>query len=305
VAAGQRYVIQQELLVLANDRQKDLEGLRDNGKRIGEIPVNDNKRSIYERRELVLAAERGFQEAALALSVFVCDANADAMVPTADRLPKEFLESVVPELGTATLDTDVTAALAARPELERLRLQKEQLAVEYKLAMNQFLPAVNIGAGIAQDMGFGSKSFTGTGIFGSDRTSASVFLTSDLPVQRREARGRAQQAQARIVQINLNEKQIQNVIRAEVQDALSALIQARKRLDEARKERTVAVGVAADEQVLVKNALSDVFFLNQRELNAAAAKIKIANLLAEYYRAYADYRAALGEEMTLMPPKPR
>ncbi len=301
VAAGQRTIIQQELLKLANARQADLEALRDVGKRIGDIPVNDNKRAIYERRELVLAAERGFQEAALALSVFLCDANGDPVVPSVERLPKDFLEQNVLELSTATLETDVAAALAARPELDRLRLQKEQLAVEYKLALNQFLPAVNIGAGVSQDIGFSSKSFNGTGIFGSDRTSANVFLTSDLPVQRREAQGRAQQTRARMIQVTLNEKQMQNVIRAEVQDALSSLIQSRKRLEEARNERTVAVGVANDEQVLVKNALSDVFFLNQRELNAAAAKLKIANLLAEYYRAYADYRAALGDDTNTAP----
>ena len=296
VATGQRTIIQQELLRLADARQADLEALRDVGKRIGDIPVNDNKRAIYERRELVLAAERGFQEAALALSVFLCDANGDPLVPSVDRLPKDFLELNVPELTTATLETDVAMAFTARPELDRLRLQKEQLAVEYRLALNQFLPAVNIGAGVSQDVGFGSKSFTGNGIFGSDRTSANVFLMSDLPVQRRDAQGRAQQTRARIVQLTLNEKQMQNVIRAEVQDALSSLIQSRKRLEEARKERAVAVTVANDEQVLVKNALSDVFFLNQRELNAASAKLKIANLLAEYYRSYADYRAALGDD---------
>jgi cobalt-zinc-cadmium efflux system outer membrane protein len=298
VAAGQRTIIQQELLKLANARQADLEALRDVGKRIGDIPVNDNKRAIYERRELVLAAERGFQEAALVLSVYLCDANGDPVVPSVDRLPKDFLELNTPELSTATLEADVATAMAARPELDRLRLQKEQLAVEYRLAMNQFLPAVNVGAGVSQDVGYGSKSFTGTGIFGSDRTSANVFLTSDLPVQRRDAQGRAQQARARMVQINLNEKHTQNMIRAEVQDSLSSLIQSHKRLEEARKERAVAVSVANDEQVLVKNALSDVFFLNQRELNAASAKVKIANLLAEYYRAYADYRVALGDDMS-------
>jgi outer membrane protein, heavy metal efflux system len=301
VAAGQRTIIQQELLKLANARQADLEALRDVGKRIGDIPVNDNKRAIYERRELVLAADRGFQEAALALSVFLCDANGNPVIPSVDRLPKDFLELNAPEMTTATIETDVTAALAARPELERFRLQKEQLAVEYRLAMNQFLPAVNFGAGVTQDMGFGSKTFTGTGIFGTARSSANVFLVSDLPVQRRDAQGRAQQARARIVQLTLNEKQMQNNIRVEVQDALSSLIQSRKRIDEARKEMAEAVGVAKAELLLVKGALSDVFVLNQRELIAASAKVKVANLLAEYYRAYADYRAALGDDTSSAP----
>jgi len=299
VAAGQRSIIQQELLKLANERQADLEKLKTDGKRISDIALEDNRRAIYERKELVLAAERGFQEAALALSVFLCDAEGRPVVPGAERLPPNFLDFIVPDIGTATLESDVQAALAARPELERLRLQKEQLAVELKLAVNQFLPAVNVGAGVAQDLGFSKSSKIADPSFDSDRTNASVFLTSDLPFQRREAQGRTLATRARIAQIALNERQIQNVIRAEVQDSISNLMLARKRIDEARKERNAAVTVAADELVLVKNALSDVFFLNQRELNAAAAKIKIANLLADYFRSFADYRAAVAEELAI------
>ena len=307
VAAGQRYLIQTELLKLANDRQTFLDVRVAVAKNQSQIDATENQRSIYDRQELLRAAELAFQQAAFDLSVYICYPDGNPVLPAADRLPPDFLDLDPPAVNAANLANDVRLAMDQRPEIARLRLLRERLAVDLKLAQNQFLPAVNVGGAVTQDAGSGKKTFTGEGPFASDSSGVNLFLNVELPVQRRDARGRAREATATMAQLLYQERNQQNLIRAEIQDALARLEQTRQRLDFARKELTTARLVVKQGTALVTNALQDVLFLNIREFNAAAAQTKVATLLADYYRAYADYRVALGANagappLTKVPP---
>ena len=294
VAAGQRYLIQVELLELATDRQKFLEVRVKVAKNQSQIDATENQRSIYDRQELLRAAELALQQAAFDLSVYICDADGNPVLPAADRLPPDFLDLDPPPVNAANLPNDVRLATEQRPEIARLRLLRERLAVDLKFAQNQFLPAVNVGGAVTQDAGPGKKTFTGEGPFASDSTGVNLFLNMELPVQRRDARGRIREATAAMAQLLYQERNQQNLIRAEIQDALARLEQTRQRLEFARKELATARLVVKQGTALVTNALQDVLFLNIREFNAAAAQTKVATLLADYYRAYADYLVALG-----------
>lgn len=304
VAAGERYRIQQELLTLAADRQKFLDTRVKVAKDRSQIDASENERSVLARRELVRAADLSLQQAALELSVFLCDAELNALVPTADRLPAARPEGDPPAPSADNLDADVRLALTQRPELQRLQLLRERAAIDRTLARNQMLPALNVGAAATQDLGESSKTFTGTGPFASDKTGVALSVSMDLPIQRRDARGRELEAAAVTNQLLLQEKAQQNAIRAEIQEAFARLEQTRQRLDLARRELAVAREVVRQGTALVQNALQDVLFLNIREFNAADAQTKVVILQAEYRRAYADYLTALGANPTAPPTLP-
>jgi outer membrane protein TolC len=295
VAAGERYRIQQELLKLATARQQTLDDRLKKAQNIDELTVNENKRSISDRRELLLAAERSFQQESFLLSLFLRDAEGQPVVPSADRLPTDFLVNDPPPVDSNRVAEDVQTALGLRPELQRFRLLKERTTVDLRLAMNQFLPAANLGASVSQDLGTSKKTFTGEGPFASASSSVNILFNMDVPWQRREAQGRARIAQATLNQLQQQEKFAQDSIRAEVQDAISTLALTRQRLDQAREELKTAKIIVSQEttRVLVAGQ-SDLLLLNLREFNAAIAQTKIANLIAEYYRGYADYLVALG-----------
>lgn len=294
-AAGEQYRIAKNLYDITQNRQQIFDDLF-NRKLQNAINVGANRQTLLEREQLLLSAERVYQRAAFELSLFYRDANGDPVLVAADRLPADFTTRDPVPVGLGSQEADVAAAEAERPELTRFQLEKAGVSVDLQLALNQFYPALNVGAAVSQDTGFSKKSFTGTDIFGSDRTSANVFVTFDLPVQRRGARGDVLRHQARLRQLLLNEEFTRNVIRNEVLDSLAEMDRAYQRLRAARRELAVADKVVEGEAKRVAEGNIDVLALNIREFAAAQARARVAGALADYYRAFADYRAALGRD---------
>lgn len=300
VAAGEQYRIARGLLKLAEDRQEFFEGRLKAGNE-DVIRVDDNRRSIFDRRGRLLSVERLVQQSALELSLYLRDDAGLPMVPTAAQLPAGFFDAKPIPVNPDQKEADVQSALAQRPEVERFELLKQRLAVDLKLALNQFNPALNVGAVIAQDLGDGKKSFTGTDIFASDTTNASAFVTFEMPWQRREAQGRARKAMLQMNQLLQQERFARDSIRTEVLDSHSNLTLTADRLQQARLELSEAEKVADNEKKRVIEGGRDIVDLNLRELNAAEAQSKAANTLAEFYRAYADYLAATGRSGSVPP----
>lgn len=295
VGAGEQYRIAKALFDTTDELQRFLEGRLKLGNET-QVNVERNRQVLLERNNILVAAERGYQRAAYDLSLYYRDANGDPVLPRPDQLPPDFYTTDPVPVGLGTKDADVVAALEARPELDRFRLEKAAVAVDIQLAQNQFYPALNVGASVTRDSGPSKPSFTGFGIFQSDATGANVFATFDLPLQRRGARGDVLRHQARLRQLLLNEEWAQNVIRNEVLDALADMDLAYERLTTARREQTVADQVVRFDFTRVQQGGVDVLALNIRQFQAAQARARVAGALADYYRAFADYQAALGRE---------
>jgi cobalt-zinc-cadmium efflux system outer membrane protein len=308
VAAGEQYRIAKVLYDTTDEFQRFLQKRLDEGAE-DQVNVERNRQVLLERNGLVVTAERVYQRAAIELSLFLRDANGDPVIPKPDQLPPDFYSADPLPIGLGTADADVVTALESRPELDRFRLEKQGVSVDLQLALNQFYPALNVGASLTQDNGRSSRSFTGTGIFASDLNSVNLFATFDLPLQRRGARGDVLRHQARLRQLLENEKFAQNVIRNEVLDALADMDRAYERLKVARREQAVADDVVAKEVTRLQGR-ADVLAVNIRQFQAAQARARVAGALADFYRAFADYQAALGKEgetpktKPAEPPKP-
>ena len=302
VAAGTQYQVAVELLRLARTRQGFVEDQAGKGA-AGDIPVALNRRLIASREEAVLAAERAVQGAAVRLSLYLRTPTGDPVVPPADRLPPRFLDQVTTAPDPAGLPADVQAALALRPELVRFRLQKERASVELALATNQLAPTLNVFTAVAQDVGAAKKTFTGEGPFRTDRTTAEVGAEFALPVQRRDALGRIRTLRGQVAQLLAQERFARDDITAQVQDAVSELVQTHLRVDRARQELREAVRVRDLEVEAFRAGRVSLVELNLQELAAAEAQVKVVSLLAAYYRAAAEYLAAVGVD-PLDPPRP-
>lgn len=293
VATGRRYQVAQSVLNIAEDRDNQLAELVQRGA-VAEIERTDNQRVIVERQARLIAAERAWQQASIALSLYFRGPNAEPQIPSATRLPKDVAEPL--PFDRALVAKDIEIAIQQRPELQRLRLQTERTAVELELARNQMLPGLNLGLEGAQDAGFGSSFsktplVTGTQL---DRASYVASLQLDLPLQRRDARGRAQAAQAALTQIKFQEQFQRDRIKAELQDAASALERSYELLKKARENVAVARKVETGERERFTRGQGTIVILNLRELVAAEASFAEVDALAEYYRSLADYQAALG-----------
>ncbi len=294
-SAGAQYRVAGDLLRLARERQALLDE-RFKEKLVSEsVPVL-NRRLAAGREEALFAAERVLQQAALRLSLYLRDARGDPVVPRAEWLLPGFAGLAVPRPDAELVGRDVAAALARRPELVRFQLEKERRAVELQLATNQLAPALNAYAQVAQDAGAAKKTFTGTGPFDTDRTSAEFGATFEMPLPFRNARGLSAVARAQLAQLLAQERYARDEITSQVQDAVSELVQAHRRVEKAREELGHAVRVLELETESFKGRQTSLVDLNLQEIAAAEARAKVVVVLGTYFAAVANYRAALGAE---------
>ena len=290
VAAGEQYRVAESLLRIAKDRQAGFEEQFKRGQ-IAEFVAIDNQRLIAEREGTLIGMERRFQQTSFDLSMFLRDPAGDPVVPSARRLPQGFTDLKLSTPCTEQLRGDIETAYGLRPELVRFALLKERVAVELRLAQNQTLPALNAAVGGSQDVGKGKVS---PGIFALDRSVAEASLLLEVPLQRREATGRERAAQAAMMQLLAQERFARDQISAEVQDAVSNLDRTYQRLQLAREEQRIAKRVAELEMERFRKGQGNLLEVNLRELGAAGAEAKVIDTLADYFRAQAEYRAALG-----------
>ncbi len=294
-AAGAQYRVAAELVALAEKRQEVVDA-RQKGGLISQSAPALNRRLVASRREALLAAERGVQQGAVRLSLFLRDAAGDPVVPPADWLLADFLDLSPPPPNPACLKDDVALALGRRPELVRFQLDKERRTVELQLARNQELPTLNAFGAVAQDVGFAKKTLTGEGPFKTDRTNAELGAQFELPLPRRDARGRVRAAQAQLAQLLAQERYARDEVAAQVQDAVSELTQTFARVTQVREEQRQAARVLEIEAALFDRQQTSLFELNLQETAAAEARARAAAVLGLYFGAAANYLAVIGAD---------
>lgn len=291
VLAGRRLAIARELLDIAEQRDQGLRTRIASGD-LAPIEATENQRSILERRERVVAAERLLQQTAIQLSLYLRTPDGEPQLPAPEDLPDHFPEPQVPtrrEL-TATIDE----ALERRPELKRLEQQRKHAEVERDMARNQRSPGVDLALSGAQDFG-PSRTVYDTDFSFVNRTEMYAAITVDLPVQQRVADGNIMTAEANLQRIAADYQLTGDRIAAEVKDALSALEAASKRLALARRHLEMARELEDGERTRFAVGDSNLMFVNQRELASGDAAISGADALNAFFKAMADYRYALGD----------
>ncbi|MFO0913779.1 MAG: TolC family protein [Pirellulales bacterium] len=290
VAAGLNYDVQYEMLRVTRDRNRVYEE-RVKVQDLAPIELVQNERLIASREAKVVEAERKLQQAAIKLSLYLRDAYGQPVIPSPALLPDSFPKASL--YTREDLDDQIRRALANRPELAELELMRQQATADLAYGQNQLLPAVNAGLDAAQDMGAAASSKGDKSPF---ELEAGLFF--DAPAQRRKARGKIRESQGKLAQIAAKREMTENKIVSQVQDALSALITNYERAVQAHVGLQLARKLEAAERQRFDAEDSDLLRVAIQETAAIEAAVVEIEALADFFKAEAAFRAALGEDPT-------
>ncbi|MBM4092877.1 MAG: TolC family protein, partial [Planctomycetes bacterium] len=288
VAMGQALDTHRELLRLAQDRVRQIEQRVQSGD-LEQIARLDNQRLIASREAKVIDAERKLQAAAIKVSLFLRTPEGHPLLPDVTLLPVCFPTADPPDL--ARLQQDIQAALAARPELVELDLLAEQARVELAQAENMLLPKLDAVLEASQDVGSAAFVNRSKNPF---QLEAGVF--GEVPLQRREARGKVAVARGKLAQLRAKRAFVANTITAQVQDAVSALEAASGKI----QRTTTSLDLSRQSLALSREAFNagdiDLIVLNIYEQAVADAQLAWIEAQADYSAARADYDAAMARD---------
>jgi outer membrane protein TolC len=286
-AAGRRWELAERLLRVAEDRTAALERQADLGL-VPRVVLTDNRRLVVAREIGVVQARRRFEATALALSLFARGDDQAPIVAERHRLPPELPQVKAPD--ASRLEADVQRAMDYRPELRQLDLVREKLEVDRALARNQLQP--NLDARVALSQGVGEDIY-----FDRGELEAKAGIELKVPLQRREASGRLAELEGRITQVVTDQRFFRDRIATEVRDTFSALRAAHEQLAQTRLNAELARELQSAEEERFRRGAVDMLALQIREQAAFDAQTQAVDAVAEYFRALADYRAAIAADL--------
>jgi cobalt-zinc-cadmium efflux system outer membrane protein len=286
MGSGERYAATERLLELATERDRQLALKVDSGI-VANIERVDNQQNIALRNGLIVQADRAMQQASIELSLYHRDEAGQPLLARRSRM-RPVPTPVEPTI--ALYEQSLSRASSARPEFQRLSLQREKLLVERKLAANQTLPGIDGQLLGNQDAGYGKSPLSGPN--GLDRQVLQAALVFQMPVQRRDAFGKMQTLDSQLTQINRQLSYAEDQVRAEVQDAFSLLDRAYEFHEQSKHRLELARLVALAEREQLRLGRSDVLRVTLREQAKFEAEVAEINARQEYWRAESDLRAA-------------
>jgi outer membrane protein, heavy metal efflux system len=293
-AASERALVAQSLLELAMTRTSQLEQRAAAGD-VSPVEVTDNQRLVAQRRARVVVARRALEKSAIDMSLFWRTDDGKRIVEK-DSLPARLATRATSEL---KLEEDVQQALAQRPDLQRLRMNVEQLQLEASFAWSQLLPNLQLSLAASQDIGDATAAVdppsTAWQADGKTRSTPEfdIGLTFDMPVLLRQARGRQAVVEAQRERAQQSIRLLEDRIRNDVEDAHSAERAATERAIAARAEIDAALQVQVAEQSRFDAGDSTLLQVNLREVATAEAQVVLVDALADLMRANAARAAAL------------
>ena len=268
VVAGSRVAIYRDLLALATARQASIERQIALGAR-PEILGTENRQNIVRRTTLLVRSEQDLAATANALSFYLRDDLGQPRVPTPDRLPDRLPELAMPDLGANP------GSGISRPDLEAIVVRLDQVEARRRLAENQLAPRLDLRVELSKDLGAEGRA-------GPSRTPAEGFVgfRFSVPLERRLAKGRIDEAEAEAGALAARRQLIQDQIAVEVKGLAIQVEAALKLTALAAQETRLAESMADAERRRFTLGASDFIVVNLREETAADARLRQVD--AEY-----------------------
>jgi outer membrane protein TolC len=257
----------------------------------GDLPVferRDNERAILQRRSQVILAERGVQQAAFELSLFYRDSQGEPVLLDESSLPPNLPDP--PVVSRYDLEASLERAKKQRPEVGILIAQRNQNEFERDFAENQMAPRIDFQLAAERGLGTGDPSSV------PSELEAGIYL--EIPLQRRGASGRRDQALATAQRIELQERLAKDRISMEVKDTHSNLLAAAQRHEVAVGELALAKELEEGERIRFKNGDSNILFINIREQLTVDAALRELDALLDCHRSAVALDAATGDTLS-------
>ena len=285
VAAGHLTQIEEELLRAAEIRQRALERKAESGA-IPEITLTENRRLVFSRRSLVVEARQNWQSLSYELSFYLRDPMGEMVMPREDELPAVG-DSSLPDMPLS----EAEQLTKSRPEIRAFDALLEKYRVQQQLAENQMLPSVDTSVSLSQDLG--DESTIGLEQT-SNRTEVFLGVRMSLPVQRRAAKGKSQQARAEYQMLLQKRRQSQDRLLLSVRNSFQLVVAAKRSVELADDARKAAEAVTEAEQRRFEEGQSDLLAVNLREQTTASETRKWIRAWAKLQEARMLYRLAAG-----------
>jgi outer membrane protein TolC len=296
VGAGRKLEIAKELLKNVEVRDKALLHKVKHGNS-PQIEQTENQRAVLQRRSAWMAAERALQKATLELSLFFRDSDGNPKLATQDQLPTAFPEPEESQTQELNSNTALSEVVSGHPEVKRLEKQNDQIQVELSLSKNQFLPRLDLQLGVSQGLGSALAPTNPTAYSllaqANAPTEFRVAVVLEFPIFFRSARGRIEAVQASSQKIEAQETLARQRIGTAIQDAIQAMEVSRNRVVLARQELELAKKLEDGERTRFEHGDSTLLLVNIREQITSDTATREVDALSEYFRAQADYRAAI------------
>jgi outer membrane protein TolC len=278
LASGQRLALTEELLRIAQDRDSAIAEQVRFGAAAPIVQVN-NQQMVVSREIALVLAKRKFQASAIELSLFYRTLeSSQPIIAQRKRVPKAFPPQ--PKMEESRMTADLAKAVFQRPEMRRIELLLKKADIDQKLAKNTLLPNLDIGLLAAQPAFYGDTELEG-------------LVQLKMPLQQREAEGRVVVADSAISRLNLEKQFTRDRIVADVRDAFISVDAAHQALMKTRRNIDLAHQLESAEQERMKLGATDMLNLQIREQFAFDAEVMGVEAQADYFRAQANYDAAV------------
>lgn len=268
-AAYQTVRISKNLLQLAEDILSGTKVQLENGE-VAEILLTEAEANVLARRATLAAAEQQLAVAGVKLALFLRDANGQPTPVVAGYVPEE------PPLNWLATDApleSVVAGFSQHPEILRLEQQIRQSENDLRLAKNNYLPDLDVKVAVANDFGGGPRSLQGLESY--------VGLNFSVPLERRQARGEINAAEARLAGLQKQRQQVIEQLTNEAENLLVAIAEQERIYALRQKQAEMAEKLSSMERRRFKEGGSDLFLLNAREISAASARIGVVAAYAD------------------------
>ncbi len=288
LAAGMQVKIATELLETAAVRQKQIE---EKVKQGSDAPIYavENQKYLLKRQKNLLKATQKLQESAIKLSIYWRpDERARPRVPGDAQLPTSWPS--LPELPTLEDAQALSEQIARnRPEWQVFLAELEQANISQNLYQNQLLPRLDLTAAAAQP------------IDTSHKTDMRITLDIASPLQRREARGAQQAAQADVIRIQNEQRLFQDQILATTQQSIVTLQASAQAVDLAQQELELTRTLEEAERIKLQEGDSTLLVVNLREQATADAAMSLVDAQKKLHMSYIRYRLNLGTSLLNTP----
>ncbi|ACF12490.1 outer membrane efflux protein [Chloroherpeton thalassium ATCC 35110] len=250
--------------------------------RKGEAAAIDTVEALLEiekRRGDLFKANRKFEKASIKLSTYLWHK---------DRTPQE-LNFSAPELPELPVLSDSLVmrqkykALEKRPELRQMHVKLKSAGIEVNLAKQTMLPKL--------DAEFQTLFYK---LDGSKINDYLFGIKFSQPLFFRRARASEELARVKVESIKFKKLETERKILAEIDDAISAIQAAQKRVAASLRENHYAWIMQEGERKKYVAGESSLLYLNIRERYAAEAKAKLIEAKADYLRAISGYLWTIG-----------
>lgn len=285
VAAGREIRVYEELLEIAQARAVGLARQVQAGA-MPRIALTENQQNVLRRKTLLEQAKRNFQTASNSLSFYLRDNDGRLVLPSRAQLPPDTVLDALPDVGglMAQRQSDV---IDNRPELLDFKIALERARNKIELRRNDMQPRLDATLEVSRDFGAigdGGPTF--------DSTDTVVGVTLTVPLQRREARGRLQRAEAELRALELRQRRISDQIEVELDNILTNLGAALRLADLADQEVEQATAMVNAERKRFRLGAGDFFLVNLREESAADAQVRAIRAELTGRLATASFNAA-------------